>query len=380
MADADSPPAVTAPHLTLRPATPVLDHGDGEIQLGTDPRWSLVLSGLDDHEARWLRDAGSRRHRSLDRGARRWGVSPERRELIVRALRDGGFLVRPAADRAPTSAGTGADWTPDATVLGALRPDGAGAHTLARRDARTVGVHGLGRTGTALAGLLAGAGVGTLVLDDRSPVQVGDLGLGGHGPGDVGRPRERSAAERLAAAHPRLRVRTELEVTAGGEPRLPDVVVVVESHAARPERYERLLGAGIPHLPVVVREADVVVGPLVLPGRSACVGCCDRHAADADPGWRHVVADLGRRPADAAQETTLAATAAALAAGQVLALLDGAAPATVGRRLEVALPEAVPRARDVAAHPGCGCTTLPVPACRTAGGTTEREAGRTLAR
>ena len=357
MADADSPAPAAGSPLTLRSATPVLDHGDGEVQLGTDPRWSLVLSGLDDHEARWLRDAGARRHRSLDRGARHWGVSPERQELIVRALADGGFLVRAAADRPPEAAPA---WTPDVTVLGALRPDGAGAATLARRGARVVGVHGLGRTGTALAGLLAAAGVGTLVLDDRDPVQVGDLGLGGHAPEDVGRPREQSAAARLATAHPRLRVGSALAVTEAGEPRLPDAVVVVEAHAAGPERYERLLGAGVPHLPVVVREADVVVGPLVLPGRSPCVGCCDRHAADADRGWPFVAADLALRPTDdVAHETTLAATAAALATGQVLALLDGATPAAVGRRLEVALPEGVPRVRDVAPHPECGCIRLP---------------------
>ncbi|MFE5291036.1 ThiF family adenylyltransferase [Isoptericola sp. NPDC056618] len=361
MADADSPTTSAGTLLTLRPATPVLDHGAGEVQLGTDPRWSLVLSGLDDHEARWLRDAGARRHRSLARGARHWGVSPERQEQIVRALADGGFLVRATPHGPPGAADAAPGWTPDATVLGALRPDGAGTATLAVRGAGVVGVRGLGRTGTALAGLLADAGVGTLVLDDRDPVQVGDLGLGGHAPGDVGRPREQSAAARLASAHPRLRVGSALPVTPTGETRLPDAVVVVEGHAARPERYERLLGAGVPHLPVVVREADVVVGPLVLPGRSPCVGCCDRHAADADRRWPFVAADLALRPDDdVAHETMLAATAAALAAGQVLALLDGAAPAAVGRSLEVALPEAVPRVRDVAPHPDCGCTRLPV--------------------
>jgi hypothetical protein len=360
MADADSPAAGTGSLLTLRPATPVLDHGDGEVQLGTDPRWSLVLSGLADHEARWLRDVGARRHRSLDRSARHWGVSPERREQIVRALADGGFLVRPTDRRGTELSSADVAWSPDSAVLGALRPDGAGATTLARRGARVVGLHGLGRLGAALGGILAGAGVGGLVLDDRQPVQVGDLGLGGYGPGDVGRTREEAVAERLRHAHPRLRAGSELGVVGQDGAGLPDVVVVVESHAARPERYERMLGSAVAHLPVVVREADVVVGPLVLPGRSPCVGCCDRHAADADRGWPSVVADLARRPvADVAHETTLAATAAALAAGQVLALLDGATPATVGRLLEVALPELVPRVREVAPHPGCGCTTVP---------------------
>ncbi|MGF0115986.1 ThiF family adenylyltransferase [Promicromonospora sp. Marseille-Q5078] len=354
MADADSPAPGAGTLLTLRPATPVLDHGDGEVQLGTDPRWSMVLSGLAEHEAGWLRDAGARRHRSLERGARHWGVSPARRSQILRALADGGFLVRPAP---PAGDADAADWSPDVAVLGALRPDGAGEATISRRAACTVGLHGLGRLGVALAEHLATAGVGALVLDDRDPVQVGDLGLGGFEPADLGRPRERAAAELLGARHPRLRVSTELR-----GPRLPDAVVVVESHAARPERYERLLGADVPHLPVVVREADVVLGPLVLPGRSACVGCADRHADDADRRWPHVVADLARLPAaDVAHETTLAATAAALGAGQVLALIDGAVPAAVGRLLEVALPEAVPRVRELAPHPRCGCTGLPSP-------------------
>src|SRR5690606_41370379 len=102
--------------VTLRPGTPVLDHGAGEVQLGTDPRWSLVLSGLAEHAARWLRDVEGRGHRSLERSARRWGVRPERREQIVGALADGGFLVR-----RPENPSSGAGWSPDAAVLGALR-------------------------------------------------------------------------------------------------------------------------------------------------------------------------------------------------------------------------------------------------------------------
>ncbi|MCK9792369.1 ThiF family adenylyltransferase [Isoptericola sp. 4D.3] len=353
MADARSPATGTGTLLALRPATPVLDRGAGEVQLGTDPRWSLVLSGLADHEARWLRDVGTRRHRSLDRSARHWGVGEVRRDQILRALADGGFLVAPGEGLGPAAEAPG--WSPDLAVLGALRPDGAGTETLARRQQGTVGVQGLRRLGVVLAEHLATAGVGTLVLDDRDPVQVADLGLGGYGPADVGRPRERVAAALLGRRHPRLRAGAELP-----DDRLPDVVVVVEAHAARSDRYERLLGAAVPHLPVVVREADVLLGPLVLPGRSACVGCTDRHAADADVSWPHVVADLARGAApEAAHETTLAATAAALAAGQVLALLDGGTPATVGRVLELALPEAVPRVRDVVPHPRCGCTRLP---------------------
>ncbi|GGI08191.1 ThiF family adenylyltransferase [Isoptericola cucumis] len=351
---ATTPEAATTPaagsHAALRwrTGTPVVDRGGGEVQLGLDPRWSVVLTGLSPAEVGWLCDARVRRHHDLARSAHRRGVSAERRfqleDLLVRC----GCLVRvgPGSGRFPTRAD-------DAAVLGALRPDDAGGATLSARGTRAVGLSGLGRIGAALAGHLATAGVGTLVLDDRSPVQVADLGAGGYEQDDVGHLRQRALAGRLRARHPRALVRGAED---DGAP--PDVVVVVESHAADPAGYERLLGAGVAHLPVVVREADVTLGPFVLPGISACVGCAERYAADADERWPLVARSL-RALRTAPQETTLSACAAALAAGQVLAHLDGSRPVTAGQVLEVALPEAVPRLRPVVPHPGCGCTRVP---------------------
>lgn len=144
----------------------------------------------------------------------------------------------------------------------------------------------------------------------------------------------------------------------GFDPTDLDVVVVTEPHAAHPARYQRLLGLGVPHLPMVVREADMVVGPFVRPGRSACVTCVDLARADADREWPALVAQL-RRSAEPTHETTLAAVAAATAAGQVLAQLDGHRPAAVGACLEIALPAGLPRARPVEPHPRCGCVVLP---------------------
>ncbi|WP_344245728.1 ThiF family adenylyltransferase [Isoptericola hypogeus] len=335
----------------LRAGTLVTDRGGGEVQLGTDPRWSVVLTGLSPAEVGWVCEASVRRHRSLDQAARRHGLDPDRRARLEDLLVRCGHLV-PAGGREQAPPAAGAD---DAAVLGALRPDDSGAATLAARSGRGVGLAGLGRIGAAVAEHLATAGVGTLVLDDRVPVQVVDLGIGGYEQADVGRPRERCLADRLGARHPGVRVSGAFDDAAP-----PDVVVVVEAHAADPARYERLLGAGVAHLPVVVREADVALGPFVLPGVSACVGCEERHAADADDRWPAMARVL--RAADdrrAPQETTLAACAAALAAGQVLAYLDGSRPATSGAVLEIALPEAVPRLRQVAPHPGCGCTRVP---------------------
>ncbi|MFP3713075.1 ThiF family adenylyltransferase [Puerhibacterium sp. TATVAM-FAB25] len=354
---AGSSAATDLDRVRLRPGTVVLDRGDGEVQLGTDPRWALRLAGLDRAEVAWLRDLAARRHAGPAAAAARHGVADERRDEIAAVLRRGGFLQRPggAADhRAETGPDAG---TADAPVLGALLPDGGGLAVVAARGRRTAAVAGLGRLGAAVALHLATAGVGTLVAADRSPVQVTDLGLGGYEAEDVGRPRAEALRERLRRAAPRARVLDD---------GTPEVAVLVESRAAAPARYGRLVAQGVAHLPVVVREADVVVGPFVLPGVTACARCADLRRSDADPAWPALAAQL-RELVEAPQETTLAAAAAALAAAQVLAHLDGLRPAAAGALLEVALPEAVPRAAALGPHPRCGCTTLSPSGGRRAG-------------
>lgn len=335
----------------LRPGTLVLDRGDGEVQLGTDPRWAVRLAGLEQAEVSWLLDLAERRHTTLAASAGRYGVAPARRDEIAAALARGAFLLpapapAPGRGRRPAPVLATADGAADSPALGALRPDGDGRATLVARGRRTVAVVGLGRLGAALALHLATAGVGVLLLQDGGPVQVTDLGLGGYGQRDVGAAR-RSALQRLLERdHPRTLVRDDAA---------PDLVVLVEDHVVRPARYARLVGEGVAHLPVVVREADVAVGPFVVPGATACARCADLHHADADPVWPALAAQLRDAPAPP-QETTLAAVAAGAAAAQVLAHLDGLRPTTADAKLEVALPDAVPRVRPTPPHRRCGCT------------------------
>lgn len=326
------------------------------MQCGSDPRWSFVLSGLAPAEESWLEEIAERRHVSVEQSAARCGVGVERRDEIMAVLFRAGVLVPvPGAVGAVTAP---ADGAADATVLGMLRPDGAGLATLAERAERVVGLAGLGRLGTAVALHLATAGVGGLVLHDPLPVQTTDVGLGGLRTADVGQARDAAVRAMLAERSPRVAVRVDDGGT-GLDPEALDAVVVTEPHAAHPARYQRLLGLGVPHLPVVVREADVVVGPLVRPGRSACVSCVDLARADADREWPALAAQL-RETAEPTHEATLAAVAAATAAGQVLAQLDGHRPTAVGACLEISLPAGLPRARPVEPHPRCGCVVLPV--------------------
>ncbi|WP_277208869.1 ThiF family adenylyltransferase [Isoptericola croceus] len=338
--------------LRLRPGAPVLGRGPGEVQLGTDERWSVVLSGLAEAEARWLAAAAATQHASLARIAARFRVDDERREAIGALLAGCGFLV-PGSRSIPDVLAT-AGGSADAPALGALLPDGGGMVTLARRAVRRVGVSGLGRIGSLVATHLATAGVGTLVLDDDSPVQLTDLGTGTYQQTDVGRRRADRLREVLGARYPRTTVTRAWHADA-----LPDVVVAVRDRVAHPESFALLMSAGIAHLAVVVGEAGVSLGPFVLPGTTACTACWHQHATDVDERWPELVAQLADLPGSPGQETVLSTTAAALVTGQVLAHLDGARPAAAGAVLEVMLPEALPRLRPVERHPACPCTDLP---------------------
>ena len=214
----------------------------------------------------------------------------------------------------------------DGTAWAAFDPAGPPpAQRFAARAGAVVAVVVGGRTARLLLHLLEDAGIGTLVTED--PVAL-----------------------------PPARAR----------PAAPaDLVVLITHHAAHAVRADGLLADGVPHLSVVLRDTDAVVGPLVVPGRSACLRCLDLHVTDADPGWPAVVDAFVHGPRWA-EESATARAVAGLAGLQVLAHLDGAGASAVGATLELLLPEGTVRQRWWSAHPQCGCVDLPLPAGRPA--------------
>jgi bacteriocin biosynthesis cyclodehydratase domain-containing protein len=122
--------------------------------------------------------------------------------------------------------------------------------------------------------------------------------------------------------------------------------------------------AGVPHLAVTAEEAIGVVGPLVRPGRTACLRCLDLTRATLDPAWPLILAQLVRRAATpSACDATLTAAVAAQASAQVLAFIDRApapGPAENGT-LELVLPAWQWRRRTWPQHPACTCHPTPAP-------------------
>jgi hypothetical protein len=207
----------------------------------------------------------------------------------------------------------------------------------ARRDALVV-VRGDSPAASLVATLVAAAGVGHVHHDPTRPGPSTDPPTC-TGPGAAAAIR---AVNPVVRTHPPAPHQSPALVVLAADP-MPDLGLAAT-----------LVQQRIPHLVVLTQAGRALVGPLVLPGRSSCLGCVHRHRVDADPGWpevaRHLASQLPRAP------VTVSAIAAGFAAAQVLDLLDGsAAPTTLNGSVEWSPDGLSVRRRTWPGHPGCGC-------------------------
>jgi hypothetical protein len=335
----------------LTPAARRLWRDRETLQLGRSPARSVVLAGLDPltRAVLPLLD-GTRERAQVVAAAAAAGCPSARAELLLDLLASAGLLEDAGADLGPLAGLERPErerLTADVASLALVRGDGGLPAARHRADARVL-VVGAGRVGAPLAALLVTAGIGSVDVVDEAAAGAQDAGVGGLGLQDVGRSRGEAARERLRAAAP-------------SAPRGPlaraDLVVLAPSRPEQLEEARRLVDDGTPHLLAEVRETLGVVGPLVLPGRSACLRCLDLTRTDLDPGWPSLAAQLASPSrARTACDGPLAVAVAAQAAFQVLALVDGTVdPAAVGGTLELALPDYRWRRRSWPVHPDCGC-------------------------
>jgi bacteriocin biosynthesis cyclodehydratase domain-containing protein len=104
-------------------------------------------------------------------------------------------------------------------------------------------------------------------------------------------------------------------------------------------------------------EATGVVGPLVLPGWTACAGCLAQQRTARDPTWPRLWAQWhsGRQRQVIAGDMTLASTVSSLAAAHALSFLDGELPASAGARCEVSAPHFDWKTDRLEPYPRCVC-------------------------
>lgn len=91
-----------------------------------------------------------------------------------------------------------------------------------------------------------------------------------------------------------------------------DLVVLSDFLVADRRLVRDLHRAGVPHLPVRIRDGTGLIGPLVLPGATSCLNCADLHRSDRDASWPVLAAQLEGTVGSADRATVLATAAVAL--------------------------------------------------------------------
>ncbi len=141
----------------------------------------------------------------------------------------------------------------------------------------------------------------------------------------------------------------------------PDLLLVVSCGEPARAVFDQAQLHRISHLPVVIDEERVRIGPVVIPGLTPCLTCLDLNRTDWDRAWPALLAQLGRSPwtIPPSLPTPLAYSAAAEVGVEVLALASGSRPRTAGQVLAVGPSHDARVTWPVAFHHGCACALLP---------------------
>ncbi len=266
-------------------------------------------------------------------------------ERTLAHLMDTGFLY-PEDGEDPS---VRARLAPELSALRIRHPRAAARMLNGRRQARVV-VAGDGRVGAALGGLLAAAGVGHVHVAGTGAVRLRAAMPGGFAVEDEGRDFEGACADVLRRAAP------EVRTSAPTTNEAVDLVILTSNGPIEEDVRELLHHDAQAHLVARCSGDQLVVGPLVLPGLTSCLGCADRHRLERDPAWTSLAVQLSAAtkyppPSDVA----LVSLAASVAALHVLAYLDGDEPASLNGTVELELPDWRLRRRTWDRHPDCSC-------------------------
>jgi hypothetical protein len=146
-------------------------------------------------------------------------------------------------------------------------------------------------------------------------------------------------------------------------PATVDLVVLADYLVADPRLVRDLHSQRIAHLAVRVRDGIGLVGPLVIPGVTSCLGCADLHRSDRDAAWPAIAAQLRETVGVADRATVLATAALALSqVNRVIAAVRGqqempdpGPPQALNATLEFDLNAGAIVARRWTRHPLCSC-------------------------
>lgn len=139
----------------------------------------------------------------------------------------------------------------------------------------------------------------------------------------------------------------------------PDLVVLAHDHEPPADDLAALVRNDTAHLIGGLRDREGRVGPLVVPGWTACSRCHDLYRSARDPSWRWrraLLAHPAAHPLSATSaSTTLLLSTAATLAGEALAFIEGRTPLSCAGTLRLHPDDPRPSVDLLEPHPWCGC-------------------------
>ena len=167
-------------------------------------------------------------------------------------------------------------------------------------------------------------------------------------------------SEALVAAIASALANSGVEVVTGPDPAAlaehsPTLAILAAHYVFPPELHSVWLRRDVPHVPVLLGDVGVVVGPVIEPGTGPCLLCLELHRRDSDEAWPAIATQLlGRQ--SAAESPVLVMEGAAAASRLALERLGAGPGAATSVRIDAATGR-----RDVRTwqpHPGCGCSGI----------------------
>jgi len=137
-----------------------------------------------------------------------------------------------------------------------------------------------------------------------------------------------------------------------------DLTILCADFVLPPSRYARWLRDDVPHLPIVLGDRVVTIGPFVTPGEGPCLHCVDLHRTDEDPAWPALASQLLGRPSPL-DDLLLSSEIAARSARLVLRRITTDRPVLASTQLTVDAATGRLRRRVVREHSRCACRALP---------------------
>ncbi|MDO5746099.1 MAG: hypothetical protein Q4P66_00315 [Actinomycetaceae bacterium] len=315
--------------LYFYPGFPVIDHHNGSVQFGTAPHSQFFLHDLQPEEAQFVQLLSRVTHqRDYEQLRIQSGLSHHQCQTLLDRLSGFPFTT----SHPPTTLNSDEVWW--------ARQRGDQKMTQSRINAY-IRVTGLDRVGFLLARQLVNAGATHIILQDSKPVTHWDIHP--YPESMLGVLRESAAASLLQS--PDCYVYRRLDTI--------DCDILV-----RPYRSDMLWAAhnmskNRMHLPIILSEADITIGPLVKPGSTCCLRCVELNMEH-----HRIPVDHHDITHHSGVESILGSYGAALAAREVLSAVAGLSSALENASWRVRADTPFPIVTSWDIDPHCGCTMV----------------------